>query len=117
MGSTPNAFYLKPGAAIIVPPAPGAPPITARPGDAVCHPSGAGYHVCIVAHDVPVGGLPLGASGDHFHWSAGPSYSGQGIPPTANANLSYDQTVPGAAGIYGSDGRISGNGATGKPSF
>lgn len=112
MGSTPRGLYLKPGAAILTAPLPGGAPVFANPGDAIVSANGGGWHICIAPHAVPVEGLTPGASGDHFHWSQGPSYSGQGVP-SSYVPPTFDAAQTG----YGSDGRISGNGATGKPSW
>lgn len=112
--SLPNPKHVKPGASILTAPsAPGGTAVIAQSGDCVMHESGTGWHVCTVPSAVvPVGGFPLGQSTDQFHWSAGASYSGQGVP-SSYAPASYDA----AQGGYGSDGRISGFGPTGKPAF
>jgi len=111
--SQPNLKQLKSGASILnAPMTAGAPAVNARAGDVVTHPSGSGWHVCIVANAVvPVGGLQENHSSDQFRWSKGASYSGQGVPCTATSQT-FDQAQTG----YGTDGRISG-GATGTPSF
>lgn len=87
MGSTPRGLYLKPGAAILTAPLPGGAPVFANPGDAIVSANGGGWHICIAPHAVPVEGLTPGASGDHFHWSQGPSYSGQGVPSLCAPDL------------------------------
>jgi hypothetical protein len=117
MSTRPNPLHLKPGAAVLTAPTTaGGAAVIAKLGDCLLHPSGAGWHICTAplgaAATVPVGGLPLGQSTDQFHWSQGASYSGQGVP-SSYSPASYDQGQTG----YGSDGRISGSGATGKPAF
>lgn len=114
MATKPNPLHLKPGAAILTAPAiAGGPAVIATLGDCVLHESEAGWHICLVPSAiVPVGGLPLAQSTDQFHWSQGASYSGQGVP-SSYAPATYDAGQTG----YGTDGRISGSGATGKPAF
>jgi hypothetical protein len=115
--SLPNPKHTKPGAAILTAPStPGGAAVIAQSGDCVVHESGAGWHVCCVplgaTATVPLGGLPLGQSTDQFHWSQGASYSGMGVP-SSYSPAGYDAAQSG----YGSDGRINGSSATGKPSF
>jgi hypothetical protein len=81
-------------------------------GDIVPHPLG-GWHVCVVnSAFYPGSGLPANSSNDQFVWSTGPSYSGMGVPPAASS-ANYDASQTG----YGTDGRITGFGPTGKPAF
>jgi hypothetical protein len=116
--SLPNPKHVKSGASSLSVPTPGGPAVIAQPGDYLLHESGAGWHVCCVPLGatavVPIGGLPLGQSTDSWHWSQGASYSGMGIPPSpGTAPTTFDASATG----YGSDGRISGFGPTGKPAF
>ena len=88
MSAFPKALWVPAGGSILTTPGPGANPVFARKGDIVMHPSGTGWHVCVAQNgavvQVPTGGLPINHSGSEFHWSQGPSYSGQGVPATPN---------------------------------
>jgi hypothetical protein len=107
------------GAKVVQRPAPGSgQQVAVNPGDAIAHEDPSGWHVALKPHFVPpttynpTGGSDAGFSNDLVHWSSGASYSGMGVP-SSYSPASYDQASTG----YGTDGRISGSGATGKPAF
>jgi len=101
--SQPKPSQLKAGAKVLsAPVSAGAAAVTAQPGDVITHASGAGWHVCTKATTVPVGGYPANSSDDNVRWSTGPSFSGQGIPPSPGT---APTTQDGAQTGYGSDGR------------
>lgn len=100
---------LKPGQRVLTCPAtPGSAPVTANPGDAVLHSSGAGWHIVIARSPVtlPVGGYVMGASDDFVHWSTGASATSAGVPQPAGSTFDAVNT-----GV-GTDGRASLDGAT-----